>query len=83
MPLGDSLFILPHVASLVKNFFQTFFGKRLDKPVEMVYTKVTLIKNETLVSYYRPNQAFLPLSKAQPAAKVKTYSPKNDKEVSL
>lgn len=49
----------------------------------MVYTKVTLIKNETLVSHYRPNQTFLTLSKAQPAAKVKTYSPKNDKEVSL
>lgn len=49
----------------------------------MVYTKVTLIKNETLVSYYWLNQTFLTLSKAQPAAEVKTYSPKNDKEVSL
>ena len=26
VPLGDSLFILPHTASLVKNFFQLSFG---------------------------------------------------------
>ena len=44
----------------------------------MVYTKVTLIKNETLVSRYRPNQAFLPLSKAQPAAKVIAMSKDRD-----
>jgi len=48
--------------------FLTFFGKTLDKPVEMVYTKVTLIENETLVSIHGQNQAFLTLSKAQPPA---------------
>ena len=48
-----------------KQNFSNFFGKTLDKPVEMVYTKVTLIENETLVSINRPNQAFLTLSKAQ------------------
>jgi len=45
--------------------FLTFFGKTLDKPAEMVYTKVTSIKNETLVSIRRNNSSFLVLSKAQ------------------
>ena len=64
------------MSRLFLKFFSNFFWKRLDKPIEMVYTKVTLIENETLVSICGLNKTFLTLSKAQLPAKVKTYSPK-------
>jgi hypothetical protein len=59
-----------------------FFGKGLDKPVEIVYTKVTLIKNETLVSIHRPDVTFLTTVKHNRLQKSR-HIPHNRKEVIL
>ncbi len=48
----------------------------------MVYTKVTLIENETLVSIHRPNQLFCPSVKHNRLQKSR-HTPKNNKEVLL
>ena len=52
-----------------------FFGKGLDKPVEIVYTKVTLIKKRNFGFYPQAGCNFSDHSKTQPPAKVKTYPP--------